>query len=114
MSFTCSLTIRLLQEEPFFGPGVNELLHQIDYKKSLFAAAASMHMSYSKAWKILNEAEKRIGYPLTSKSIGGVEGGGSVLTEEGRSFMERYDSFLVDASEEVEAKFNTYFPEAKK
>lgn len=113
MSFTCAPTIRFLQEKAFFGPGVNELLHQIDHTKSLFAAAASMHMSYSKAWKILNEAEKRIGYPLTSKSIGGFEGGGSILTVQGRSFMERYDSFLHDASKTIEALFNTYFPEAK-
>ena len=37
-----------------------------------------MNMSYSKAFSIINRAEKVLGFPLTEKSIGG-KGGGFIV-----------------------------------
>lgn len=114
MAFSFYIRIPFTSDGAFFGPGVNELLHNIDTAKSLSVAANMMGMSYSKAWKIIHVAEKKLGYPLTVKSIGGAAGGGSSLTEKGRSFMERYDAFVADSYKAVEACFQHYFPEAQK
>ena len=51
------LTPRFLQNgQRFFGPGVAELLERVREHRSLRAAAASMEMAYSKAWRIIHEA----------------------------------------------------------
>ena len=113
MAFSFYIRVPFTSDGAFFGPGVNELLHNIDVANSLSAAANMMGMSYSKAWKIIHVAEKKLGYALTTKSIGGVKGGGSSLTKEGRSFMERYDAFVAESYEAVRCCFERYFPEAQ-
>jgi len=113
MAFSFYIRIPFTSDGAFFGPGVNELLHHIDTASSLSAAANMMGMSYSKSWKIIRAAERKLGYPLTTKSIGGVKGGGSSLTKEGRSFMERYDAFVTESRDAVKVCFERYFPEAR-
>ena len=55
------LTPRFLQNgQRFFGPGVAELLERVREHRSLRAAAASMEMAYSKAWRIIHEAEEEM------------------------------------------------------
>ena len=112
MGFSYSLQIKLCNIKPFFGTGVNELLHLIHQTKSLSAAAREMKMSYTKAWRILRAAERNLGYPLTEKSVGGFEGGGSSLTADGLKFMQRYDDFYRESTELVGTLFKNYFPEA--
>ena len=59
------LTPRFLQNgQRFFGPGVAELLERVREHRSLRAAAASMEMAYSKAWRIIHEAEEGFGFRL--------------------------------------------------
>ena len=41
------------------------------------AAAASMEMAYSKAWRIIHEAEEGFGFRLLDSTIGGRHGGGA-------------------------------------
>ena len=52
------LTVRLYSDddERCFGPGIATLLHRVDAHRSLRAAAASMGMAYSKAWRIVRRA----------------------------------------------------------
>lgn len=69
--------------EKFFGPGVCELLERIRDTGSIQAAAAQMEMSYTKAWKILNRAERGMGVALITRVTGGKKGGSSTLTEAG-------------------------------
>ena len=75
--------ISLRREKAFWGPGVAQLLHYIVQHKSLRAAAQQMNMSYSKAWKIVHEAEEQLGFPLIETISGGARGGGSYLTRQG-------------------------------
>ncbi|MBG0767882.1 winged helix-turn-helix domain-containing protein [Sphaerochaeta halotolerans] len=112
MHFSFFLQIKLGNPKPFFGTGVNELLFRIHETKSLSAAAREMHMSYTKAWKILHTAELNLGYSLTEKIVGGPDGGGSSLTEEGLRFMQRYTDFYRESIELVDVLFHNYFPEA--
>ena len=75
--------------EPLFGPGVYELLILVDETGSLHQAAKSMGMSYSKAWRVTRQAEVHLGVTLLERQIGGPNGGGSVLTEDGRQLIVR-------------------------
>jgi molybdate transport system regulatory protein len=113
MAFSFYIKIPFTSDGAFFGPGVNELLHNIETTHSLSAAAGMMGMSYSKAWKMIHAAERKLGFALPTKSVGGIKGGGSRLTEQGRSFMERYDAFVAESRAAVQHCFDRYFPEAQ-
>jgi len=104
-----SLHIRLKKEEPFFGPGVMELLQRVADTGSIQTAAAQMNMSYSKAWKIIKTAEKGLDYPLMTRRVGGVGGGSSELTEFGRDFINRYAAFQREVYEAADKLFQKHF-----
>lgn len=77
----------------FFGEGPARLLHAIEEHGSLRTAANSMDMAYTKALKILNNAEHTLGFPLTTRTTGGKSGGGSKLTPEGKELLNRYENY---------------------
>ena len=79
--------------EKFFGEGPCRILHAVDTEGSLHAAATSMGMAYSKAHRIIQNAEKALGFPLTIKIVGGKAGGGSRLTQEGREWLQKYEEY---------------------
>ena len=73
--------IQLFDEngQKFFGEGPCRLLGLVEETGSLRCAAASMEMAYSKALKLVKQAEKALGFPLTQRSAGGKDGGGLSL-----------------------------------
>ena len=77
----------------FFGEGPMQLLRAIERTGSLRAAAMEMEMAYSKANKLLKQAEEKLGFRLTARSAGGKDGGGSVLTAEGRQLLRQYEAY---------------------
>ena len=96
--------------EKFFGEGPCRLLRLVEETGSLRCAAASMEMAYSKALKLVKQAEEALGFPLTQRSVGGRDGGGSTLTPEGREFLHKYEAYrdaCVQANRELYAN---YFP----
>lgn len=95
--------------EKFFGEGPCRLLHAIEETGSLNAAAQSMGMAYTKALKLINNAEKALGFKLTVRAVGGKSGGGSKLTEEGREWMERYEVYRDACLRENSRLYNEYF-----
>ena len=104
--------IQLFDEngEKFFGEGPCRLLEQVEQTGSLRCAAASMEMAYSKALKLVKQAEEALGFPLTQRSVGGKDGGGSTLTPEGREFLHKYEAYrdaCIQANRELYAN---YFP----
>ncbi len=99
------------REEDFFGPGVYDLLKYIDETGSIQAAAAKMNMSYSKGWKIINRAEKELGFRFLHRCNGGKNGGSSTITPEGRVFMERYHAMVEDMRRMTQNFFDVYFGE---
>lgn len=105
--FSYTLNLKLKKEEKFFGPGVLELLRRIADTGSMNTAAKGMKMSYSKAWRIINKAEQDLGYSLIIKSVGGSDGGGSVLTEEAEKLIDKFLLF----ERKVYDKADQYFEE---
>ena len=77
---TYNLSCRLFTDAKCFGPGVARLLHAVQRLHSLRAAALSMDMAYSKAWTVIKNSEKALGFPLLSSTTGGKGGGGASLT----------------------------------
>ena len=109
------LTPRFLQNgQRFFGPGVAELLERVREHRSLRAAAASMEMAYSKAWRIIHEAEEGFGFRLLDSTIGGRHGGGAVPDAGGRAAFQRiYRRFEADIFAYSQARFQEIFPQSK-
>ncbi len=97
------------QGEKFFGEGPYRLLRLVEEEGSLLQAAKKMEMAYSKAVRILKNAEASLGFPLLHRMTGGKSGGGSTLTEEGRSWADRYEAFRDACTKANEAFFSQYF-----
>lgn len=89
------MRVYLLDEnhKKYFGEGPCRLLHAIEKTGSLRGAAKQMDMAYTKALAILKQAETTLGYPLTTRNIGGKGGGGSSLTPEAKEFLEKYEAY---------------------
>lgn len=103
------LSVRLFTDRKCFGPGIAALLHRVETEHSLRAAAASMEMAYSKAWKIVKNAEECLGYQLLHSVVGGKNGGGAVLTPEGARLLAAYDSYRDRINEIAQELFDSYF-----
>lgn len=97
------------QNEKFFGEGPYQLLKMVQETGSLHAGAQAMGMAYSKATKLLKNAEKSLGFSLTVRKIGGKDGGGSVLTDEAKDFLHRYEAYRSDCMEYSKKQYNKYF-----
>ena len=99
--------------EKFFGEGPARLLHAVEENGSLRAAAMSMNMAYTKALKLVKQAENALGYPLITRTTGGKDGGGSVLTSEGKEWLMRYEAYR-DACVQANRKlYLEFFPEQR-
>ena len=101
------LTVRLYTDDNqrCFGPGIATLLRQVQQHKSLRAAAASMEMAYSKAWRIIRTAERVFGCKLLSSTIGGSHGGGAVLTPQAERLLIAYEDYQAQVEAFAQEKF---------
>ena len=95
--FHPTLKIKIYQEDLVFGPGLVILMEHILVTESMKDACGEMGMSYSKGWKIINRAEKELGYELLERRHGGKSGGKCTVTEKGRDCLQK--------------SFEKYFPE---
>ena len=95
----------------FFGEGPQRLLRAVVRTGSLRCAAQEMEMAYSKASRLLKQAEASLGFALTTRSAGGRDGGGSILTPEGKQWLSRYEAYrdaCIRANREL---YRRFFPE---
>ncbi|MDI3280332.1 MAG: LysR family transcriptional regulator [Bacillota bacterium] len=96
-----------------FSDGRRDLLRAIEELGSIHRAAQQMGMSYRAAWGKIKASEERLGFHLVATSAGGPRGGGAVLTEEGRSFLDKYEKFKAEANTAVDALFRSHFPDGR-
>jgi molybdate transport system regulatory protein len=92
-----------------FGEGPARLLDGVERTGSLKKAASELGMSYNKAWRILQAAEQRLGFPLLDRRVGGSLGGGSYLTPQARDLLIRYRAVAVEADVALRAVFERHF-----
>lgn len=96
--------------EKFFGEGPARLLQGVEKYGSLRAAATSMEMAYSKALKLLKQAEDALGFSLTARTTGGKTGGGSTLTTEGKQWLQQYEAYRDACIKANQALYRQHFP----
>ena len=106
-----TVTLRLLDDggQRRFGPGVAVLLEEVREKRSLRAAAGSMGMAYSKAWRIVRDAEEALNCKLLRSTIGGRHGGGAALTEEAEALLTAYQLLRDEVSAFAQERYQEHF-----
>ena len=99
--------------EKFFGEGPARLLRGVEECGSLRAAAMSMDMAYTKALKLIRNAENALGFALICRVTGGKDGGGSSLTTEGKEWLARYEAYRDACRESAHRLYLEFFPEQR-
>lgn len=92
-----------------FGEGPYNILKWVETLGSLNKAAKEMNMSYSQAWKLIRSLEKRLGFKLLDREVGGSSGGGSYLTPEAKKLMQQYEMFSREVDDVLQKVFKKYF-----
>ncbi|NBH70665.1 LysR family transcriptional regulator [Clostridiaceae bacterium] len=95
--------------EMFFEPDTARLMALIDKKGSVQEACTAMGLSYSKGSRMIRKVERQMGFLVAERRAGGIGGGGSVLTEEGRSLLRSYEGMQREVQRCVEEIFWKYF-----
>jgi len=83
----------------------SKILRSISEQNSLTAAAKSVGISYRNAWDRIKEMERKLGLQIVEMKVGGREGGGARLTDQGVALMKefrRVRKYLHDALEDRE------------
>lgn len=77
----------------FMGIGVQWLLKGIKEHGSLRQAAMNLEISYTKAFRMICDLEKHLGYRILDRHRGGQSRDGAVLTSFGEEFIVLYEQF---------------------
>jgi molybdate transport system regulatory protein len=88
-------------KEGTFGKGIATLLRGVAEYGSLNASAKKIHMAYSKAWRIVKEAEAGFGFDLIHRD--GARG--STLTSEGKKLLAVYEKLESEGYEFLDKRF---------
>lgn len=97
----------IVRRLPFFDETLAEFLALMEERGSMLAAGKELKMAYSRVWKLVGAAEEQLGFPLVERQAGGNHGGNTHLTEQGKAFLEGYQSFhreLEEAAEQLYEK----------
>ena len=97
------------QGMPVFGIGIRELLIRVESTGSLRHAASDMGLAYSKAWQIVRRAEEHLGFTLLERQTGGVYGGGSALSEDGKWLVGAFGALLDEADTLLDELYDKHF-----
>lgn len=97
--------------QKIFGEGPCNLLRGVEQSGSLHRSAQNMNMAYSKAFGVIKNAEKELGFKLLIREIGGKNGGGSSITQEAVELIEKYEEFRKRAGFEIERIYLETFSE---
>jgi molybdate transport system regulatory protein len=95
--------------EPVFGRGRRFLLEAIEAYGSINRAAGEVGISYRKAWSHIKAMEERLGMKLVARQTGGKNGGGTVLTDDARRFLKKYEALEKGIQEIVDNRFLAVF-----
>ena len=95
--------------EVVLGGGKTALLLAVDRFGSIQRAADELGMSYRHAWGVIKKIEQRAGIKIVDTKLGGKDGGGAQLTQQGKVFVDRVDSLLSDLNRMVEKRFKQKF-----
>jgi molybdate transport system regulatory protein len=66
-------------------------------------------MSYRYAWDLIRVAEKHLAYSLIERHAGGIDGGGSVLSDPGRQMLEGFKQINQEVGTYADSRFQEIF-----
>jgi molybdate transport system regulatory protein len=101
--------IRVLFGSAFaIGPGKADLLQAIDEAGSISAAARQMHMSYRRAWLLIDTMNRCFREPVVNTATGGKGGGGAQITSFGRAVLRAYRAMEAGAAASVAGRMSNF------
>lgn len=89
MELVSKLTLETLGK-PFLLEKRIELLYAIEKHGSISKAAKAVPMSYKSAWEAVDMMNSLAPEPIVCRETGGKDGGGTTITEYGRTLLENY------------------------
>jgi molybdate transport system regulatory protein len=101
--------LKICKNSPFFSVGPMELLEKIEKYSSIKKATQAMGMSYTKALRIIRNAEEELGFPVVISEKGGNNRGATRLTEKGKQVLAAFKEIYTDVSSYAEKLFNEKF-----
>jgi len=96
------------EQGTFLGEGRIALLGEIIEKGSISAAAKSMGISYRKAWKMIDIMNSQARSPLVVRQSGGSRGGGTLVTDEGKSMIKKYHQLKERCIKYIDKTFESF------
>lgn len=106
----CAVKLIIGENQPSVGPGLISLLELIRESSSVMEAAEKMDVSYSKAWKIIRQAEENLGKKLVLRKSGGTGGGSAQVTPEGLALIKAFRKTEKQVSDFARKKVLLNFP----
>ena len=102
--------VHIMKGQVILTPVAAQFLEMIEHTGSIQGACTCVHMSYTTGWKLLNQMEKGLGYPLVAERFpDGANGDSSQLTEKGKRLLAAYQSYKEDMYETSNKLFQQYF-----
>ena len=89
------------------GPGKVDLLESIGREGSISKAARESHLSYRRAWDMVNTMNQCFKKPLVASITGGKGGGGAKLTPAGEKVIQLYRKMEKKADTATQAEWKT-------
>lgn len=101
--------ISVEKEKLFFDSRSKLLFNLIKETESVRVACSYMSISYSKAWNIIKDVEKALGYAVVDRKQGGNHGGKTLLNEKGLNFLKAYCKFEESVNDFSKSQFQKIF-----
>lgn len=92
------------------GPGRIELLEGVRRTGSLAEAARAMHMSYRRAWLLMQSLNSSLRSPASIPARGGRRGGGATVTSTGLALIRDFRRMEASAMREARRRFAKFAP----
>jgi molybdate transport system regulatory protein len=108
ISAQCRSRLRILSEGLIaLGPGKVDLLESIEKEGSISQAARERHLSYRRAWNMVDIMNQCFKEPLVASVTGGKGGGGARLTPTGKKVIKLYRKMENKANTAILSEWKT-------
>lgn len=97
----------------FFDGRAKLLLLMIRETKSVQSACQQIAMSRGKAWDIINQMEKELGFAVVNRRQGGSRGGKTELTKKGEKFLDSFQEYEDKIRKYASEQFRIMFKDFK-
>lgn len=87
------------------------LLRMIDETNAVSASCRAMSLSLTRAWRLINDLERTLGFAVVARSQGGHHGGRTRLTDAGRAFVDAYERYSARVDQAVSSGFRSFWEE---